>query len=176
MAETTPPTAASPSEASAATPVAPTPAAPIAAATATPSPAPAPAAKPDKGGFIWGTGRRKRAIARVRIRPGDGKFVINKREAKAYFHHARDQDDAYIALKLTQTEGKVDVFVNVHGGGSTGQAGAVKLGVARALKRFDPALEPVLREHDMLTRDPRQVERKKYGQPGARRRFQFSKR
>ncbi len=151
----------------------PTPAAPIAAA---PAAKPAPAATPDKGGFIWGTGRRKSAVARVRIRPGAGKYEVNKRDVKAYFHHVRDQDDAHVALKLTQTEGKVDIFVNLHGGGTTGQAGAVKLGLARALKKYDPSLEPILREHDLLTRDPREVERKKYGQRGARRRFQFSKR
>lgn len=147
--------------------------------TQTPAAQVSPAARPatpDRGGFIWGTGRRKSAVARVRIRPGSGQFVVNKRQAKEYFVHARDLDDAQVTLRLTQTEGKVDVFVNVHGGGTTGQAGAVKLGLARAIKKYDPTLEPILRDNSLLTRDPREVERKKYGQPGARRRFQFSKR
>lgn len=133
-------------------------------------------ASPDKGGFIWGTGRRKSAVARVRIRPGSGQFKVNKRDIREYFVHPRDVDDAHVALRLTQTEGKLDVFVNVRGGGTTGQAGAVLLGLARAIKKYDPTLEPILRDNDLLTRDPREVERKKYGQPGARRRFQFSKR
>ncbi|MEX2212792.1 MAG: 30S ribosomal protein S9 [Phycisphaeraceae bacterium] len=133
-------------------------------------------AKPDKGGFIWGTGRRKTSVARVRVKPGSGKFLINGRDVKDFFRELRDQSDACIALEATQMTGKLDVFVNAHGGGVTGQAGAVKLGVSRALLGYDPSLEPILREHNMLTRDPRKVERKKYGQPGARRRFQFSKR
>jgi small subunit ribosomal protein S9 len=149
---------------------------PTSAATGAPAPAPTPAAKPDKGGFIWGTGRRKSAVARVRIKPGNGQFKINNREAKEYFVHPRDLDDAQVTLRLTGTEGQLDVFVNVHGGGTTGQAGAVMLGLARAIKKYDPTLEPILRDNDLLTRDPREVERKKYGQPGARRRFQFSKR
>lgn len=131
---------------------------------------------PDKGGFIWGTGRRKRAVARVRIKPGTGKFLVNKREMPTYFVEIRDQGDVTSPLQATQMNGKVDVFVNANGGGYMGQAGAVKLGLARALMSYDPTLEPILREHEMLSRDPRKVERKKYGQSGARRRFQFSKR
>jgi len=142
-------------------------------ATAT---APAPAAKPDKGGFFWGTGRRKAAVARVRIRPGKGKFLINGREIDHYFTELRDQNDATAPLRETKTVDGLDVFVNVHGGGYMGQAGAVLLGVARALKIYDPSLEPILRDNNFLSRDPRRVERKKYGQPGARKRFQFSKR
>ena len=148
---------------------------PVAAA----APAPKPlreAQKPDKGGFIWGTGRRKRAVARVRVKPGSGKFLVNDREMPTYFLEMRDQGDCLSPLKATQLEGKVDVFVNSHGGGYMGQACAVKLGLARALMGYDPSLEPILREHSMLSRDSRKVERKKPGQPGARRRFQFSKR
>lgn len=133
-------------------------------------------AKPDVGGFIWGTGRRKTAVARVRIKPGEGKYLINGREVRVYFTELRDQEDALAPLKVTQTQGKLDVFVNAHGGGFMGQAGAVMLGLARALKGYDPTLEPVLRQHELLTRDARKVERKKYGLAGARRRFQFSKR
>ena len=131
---------------------------------------------PDKTGFYWGTGRRKTAVARVRLKAGTGKFLINDREVNAFFTELRDQGDAVVPLKLTKTVGNVDVFVNVNGGGFAGQAGAVKLGVSRALLNFDPGLEPILRENELLTRDSRKVERKKYGQSGARRRFQFSKR
>ncbi|MEX0653399.1 MAG: 30S ribosomal protein S9 [Phycisphaeraceae bacterium] len=133
-------------------------------------------AKPDKGGFVWGTGRRKSAIARVRVKPGSGKFLVNNREVDNFFSEQQHREQAQSPLKTTKTDGKLDVLVKVHGGGITGQAGAVLLGVARALLAYDPSLEPVLREHGYLTRDPREVERKKYGQAGARRRFQFSKR
>ena len=143
-------------------------------------PAPAPQrepAKPDKGGFIWGTGRRKTSVARVRIKPGDGKFIINgKREVDEFFSEPQHRAACLAPLKETQTDGKIDVHVLVHGGGITGQAEAILLGVARALKNYDPTLEEILRDNNFLTRDPRKVERKKYGQPGARRKFQFSKR
>ena len=143
----------------------------------TPAPAPlAEPAKPDKGGFIWGTGRRKSSIARVRVKPGEGKFLVNGREVDNYFSEPQHRDNCRQALRDTGTEGKLDVFVKTHGGGITGQAGAVLLGIARALKGYDPSLEPILRDKGYLTRDPREVERKKYGQPGARRKFQFSKR
>lgn len=132
--------------------------------------------KPDKGGFIWGTGRRKTSVARVRIKPGTGKFVVNGREHDQYFTEVQDRQSIISPLKITNTLGNLDIAVNVAGGGITGQAGAILLGLSRALKRYDPALEPVLRSTDMLTRDAREVERKKYGQSGARRRFQFSKR
>ncbi|MBN1346481.1 MAG: 30S ribosomal protein S9 [Phycisphaerae bacterium] len=129
-----------------------------------------------KSGFYWGTGRRKTAVARVRMRPGDGKFLVNKREVNAYFSEERDRNDVVAPLKATGTLGKFDIYANVKGGGPTGQAGAVLLGVARALRNVDPTLEHALREGGFLTRDSRMVERKKYGQSGARRRFQFSKR
>ena len=130
----------------------------------------------DRGGFVWGTGRRKTAVARVRIKQGEGKFLVNNREIDNYFSEPRDRNDVVAPLKVTQAEGSVDVFVNVHGGGYMGQAGAILLGLSRALKVYDRSFEPILRDHEMLTRDARQVERKKYGQPGARARFQFSKR
>ena len=133
-------------------------------------------AKPDKGGFVWGTGRRKSAIARVRVKPGDGKFLINKREVNDFFTEPQHRTACQKPLEVTDTLGKLDVHVNVHGGGITGQAEAILLGVARALKGYDPTLEVTLRANNLLTRDPREVERKKPGQPGARRRFQFSKR
>ena len=133
------------------------------------------AAEP-KNGYWWGTGRRKAAVARVRIKPGDGKFEVNGKPVDSFFTEDRDRAYAVAPLKETNTQGKIDVFVKVHGGGYAGQAGAVLLGVARALKEYDPSLEPILRDNDFLTRDPREVERKKYGQRGARRKFQFSKR
>lgn len=133
-------------------------------------------AGPDKAGFYWGTGRRKAAIARVRLKPGSGKISINNRELTKHFTEMRDLADVAAPLKATKTEGALDVHITVNGGGYSGQAGACKLGIARALLRYDVALEPILREHDFLTRDARKVERKKYGQAGARRRFQFSKR
>jgi small subunit ribosomal protein S9 len=126
--------------------------------------------------YIWGTGRRKTSVARVRIRPGSGKFLIDKREIDKYFFDHRGRMDVVSPLKATNTMGKYDVFVSVHGGGQTGQAGAIVMGVARALLKADPALEQVLRDGRFLTRDSRKVERKKPGRPGARKRFQFSKR
>ncbi len=129
-----------------------------------------------KGGFCWGTGRRKSAVARVRIRAGDGKFIINKREINDFFRLKQDQDAIIAPLVATDAAKRVDVFVNVGGGGITGQSGAIVLGVARALCKLNDEYEAVLREGQFLTRDSRVVERKKYGQRGARRRFQFSKR
>ena len=143
---------------------------------AAPAAPPVPAAEPDKAGFFWGTGRRKAAVARVRIRPGEGQFKINNRDFDSYFTELRDQNDVVAPLKLTSTEGQIDVFVNAKGGGYMGQAGAVVLGLSRALMRYDASLESPLRGEGMLSRDPRAVERQKPGQPGARRRFQFSKR
>ncbi|NUQ53485.1 MAG: 30S ribosomal protein S9 [Phycisphaerales bacterium] len=141
-------------------------------------------AKPaDKRGWWWGTGRRKTAVARVRLRPitGQPKFTIVRPDDKTktveeFFTEARDRADCYAALKATGGEGRFEVVARVHGGGFMGQAQAIRLGVARALVAMDPALDPVLRDLGMLTRDAREVERKKYGQAGARRRFQFSKR
>jgi small subunit ribosomal protein S9 len=151
-----------------------------------PPPASAPAAPeaksatiPDPGPgkrYFWGTGRRKTAIARVRIKPGDGKFEINKRPLEKFFTEDKDRIDAVAPLKSTGTLGKVDVFVNVNGGGITGQAGAIILGVARALKTANPEYDDALRAGGFLTRDSRMKERKKYGRRGARRSFQFSKR
>ena len=136
----------------------------------------APKGKPPDGHWWWGLGRRKSAVARVRIRPGEGKFVINKRPYDNYFNEERDRSDLLNVLRKTNTFRAVDVYVNVNGGGFTGQAGAIILGLGRALLRYDSTLEPILRDNGFLTRDPRKVERKKYGQPGARKRFQFSKR
>jgi len=132
-----------------------------------------------KGGWFWGTGRRKTAVARVRVRPSkDNKesFLVNDRPVEEFFDHLRDRTDIANVLKVTNTTGKLDIRVNIAGGGFTGQAGAVVLGLARALKNYDQSLESILRDHGLLTRDAREVERKKYGQAGARRRFQFSKR
>ena len=142
------------------------------------APTPTPEARPTlpAGTWWWGTGRRKASVARVRIRPGTGKFVVNKRPYDEVFTGDRDRNDLLAVLEETRTTGAVDIHVNVHGGGTTGQAGAIILGLARALRAYDGSLEPILRDKNFLTRDPRRVERKKYGQPGARARFQFSKR
>jgi len=143
----------------------------------TPTPAVQTAKKAEsKGGFIWGTGRRKTSVARVRIRPGKGELKINNRKLDEYFTRPQDINNVVAPLKATKTESSIDVFVNVNGGGITGQSGAVMLGIARALKNYDPTLLPSLRDGGYLTRDGRMVERKKPGQSGARRRFQFSKR
>jgi len=141
------------------------------------TPARAPTArKPRVGHWWWGLGRRKSAVARVRLRPGDGKFIVNKRPFDKYLNEERDQNDLMAVLHKTKTAGAVDIYVNVRGGGFTGQAGAIVLGLGRALLKYDESLESILRDNGFLTRDPRKVERKKYGQPGARKRFQFSKR
>jgi small subunit ribosomal protein S9 len=131
---------------------------------------------PEGRHYIWGTGRRKKAVARVRIRPGTGKFLVNKREADAYFNHQRDRDAIVAPLRAAKMVRGWDVWANVNGGGHTGQAGAVVLGLARALAKAMPETESTLRDHGLLTRDARMSERKKPGQPGARKRFQFSKR
>ncbi len=126
--------------------------------------------------FIWGTGRRKTAVARVRIAAGSGKILVNDRQLNDYFSSERDRKAIFGPLEVTNTGGKMDVLVNASGGGLTGQAGAIIMGLGRALVRFDGTLEPALRNAGFLTRDSRMKERKKYGQRGARRRFQFSKR
>ncbi len=128
------------------------------------------------GRYVWGTGRRKSSVARVRVRPGEGEFIINKREVDVFFKVDKDRQAVRTPLKVTEATKSMDVFVNVSGGGTSGQAGAVVLGLARALAKANPDYEPKLREFNLLSRDPRKVERKKYGQRGARRRFQFSKR
>lgn len=141
------------------------------------APASATIPEPDpKLRYFWGTGRRKTAVARVRIRPGTGQFLVNDRPLEKFFTEDRDRLDAVAPLKATGTLGKVDVLVNVSGGGLSGQAGAIVLGVARALKKANPEYDDVLRAGGYLTRDSRMRERKKYGRRGARRSFQFSKR
>lgn len=131
---------------------------------------------PEGKHWWWGTGRRKTAVARVRVRPGTGLFKVNEREVTEFFTEHRDLQDVHAPLDKTGTKGAIDIHVSVKGGGYMGQAGAIVLGLGRALLRYDGTLEPILREHGYLTRDSREVERKKYGQAGARRRFQFSKR
>lgn len=146
------------------------------ATTTAPAPKPRPSKLPEGKHYWWGTGRRKTAVARVRLRPGKGEFKVNDRDVNEFFTEERDRNDVHAPLTLTNTKGAVDVYVNIHGGGYMGQAGAIVLGLGRALLQYDPSLEPILRDNGFLTRDAREVERKKYGQAGARRRFQFSKR
>ncbi len=117
-----------------------------------------------KFGYWWGTGRRKTSVARVRIRPGSGKLMVNKKELDAYFTKDQDRKAVVAALKLVHAERSFDIFVNVRGGGTTGQAGAALLGVARALRNYDENYGVPLRDNGLLTRDPRMVERKKPGQ------------
>jgi len=150
-------------------------AAPERVAETKPKVAPKPQTEP-KGGYWWGTGRRKSSVARVRIKPGSGKLLVNKKELTDYFRRAQDQSAVMAPLKAVQAEKLFDVFINVKGGGTTGQSGASLLGIARALKQYDEGYLHALRDGGHLTRDPRMVERKKPGQRGARRRFQFSKR
>jgi small subunit ribosomal protein S9 len=126
--------------------------------------------------FIWGTGRRKTAVARVRIAPGSGRIEINGRTLNEYLTAERDRKAIFGPLEVTNTGGKMDVYVNADGGGPAGQAGAIVMGLGRALAKYDNNLEGALRNAGYLTRDSRMKERKKYGQRGARRRFQFSKR
>ena len=123
-----------------------------------------------------GTGRRKKSIARVRLLPGSGSITINKRELDNYFGMETLKMIVRAPLTLTETLSKFDVFVNVYGGGYTGQAGAIRHGIARALLVAEPALRPALKKAGYLTRDPRMKERKKYGLHAARRAPQFSKR
>lgn len=124
----------------------------------------------------WGTGRRKNAVARVRLLPGDGKVVINNREFGDYFPLETLKLIVKQPLLLTETANRYDVYANVYGGGTSGQAGAVRHGIARALLRVDANLRPTLKKAGLLTRDARMKERKKYGLKGARRAPQFSKR
>ena len=125
---------------------------------------------------ILGTGRRKTAVARVRIRPGRGQIVINHRPLDEFFPNERQRQAVLAPLLQTGRRDQLDIVIRVDGGGITGQADACKLGIARALKRFDTALEGALRDSGLLTRDSRMKERKKYGLRGARRGTQFSKR
>lgn len=123
-----------------------------------------------------GTGRRKTSVARVRIMPGTGKMLVNRRDYEEYFPVETQRMQLTLPFSVTATTGKYDVLISVAGGGPAGQAGACRHGIARALLASDAALRPQLRGEGFLTRDPRMKERKKYGQPGARARFQFSKR
>ncbi len=121
-------------------------------------------------------GRRKTAVARIILRSGDGKISINKKEFEKFFPQEVSREDILSPFKVTETSGQYDVFVKVNGGGTTGQAEAVRLGISRALININPDFRPKLKIEGFLTRDPRMVERKKYGRPKARKRFQFSKR
>jgi small subunit ribosomal protein S9 len=152
--------------------------APAAAAPSEPAVAvaPVPAAPTGPRTYIWGVGRRKSAVARVRVAPGSGKIEINGRSLNDYFTGERDRKAIFGPLEVSNTGGKMDVLVNATGGGATGQAGAIVMGLGRALAKYDRGLEASLRGAGFLTRDSRMKERKKYGQRGARRRFQFSKR
>jgi small subunit ribosomal protein S9 len=126
--------------------------------------------------IISTVGRRKTAVARAFVKTGTGKVIINNRPIENYFTIAEQRNDALKPLAVTDSMGKFDVMVNVKGGGISGQVGAVRLAIARAMVEYDENLRPVLRKEELLTRDPRMVERKKYGRRKARRRFQFSKR
>ena len=125
---------------------------------------------------FYGTGRRKSATARVYLRPGNGRFVVNKRDLDEYFRRETDKMILKQPLQLVDHVDSFDIYVNVRGGGTTGQAGAIKHGISRALLNFSNDLRPELKSAGFLTRDSRIKERKKYGQKGARARFQFSKR
>lgn len=124
----------------------------------------------------YGTGRRKTAVARVYLRPGSGKIIVNRRDLDEFFPNQVLKMVIRQPLLLTETAEKFDLLVNVRGGGSSGQAGAIRHGITRALVEYNPELRPRLKAAGLLTRDARKVERKKYGQPKARKRFQFSKR
>ncbi|MFZ5942565.1 MAG: 30S ribosomal protein S9 [Bacillota bacterium] len=124
----------------------------------------------------YGTGRRKTSVARVRLVPGNGQITVNDRELDHYFGKKTLEMISKQPLALTDTEGRFNVVAKVNGGGTTGQAGAIRLGIARALLKAEPTLRPALKRAGFLTRDPRMKERKKYGLKGARRAPQFSKR
>lgn len=173
------PTEESMPEPTSTTPEAPAEESPAPTAVMDPTPEPAVRAEPvgpDAHGWWRGTGRRKTAVARVRIKNGSGTFKINNRDLEDYFTEERDLKNIRNVLEKTDVRDALEIHVKTHGGGFMGQAGAVILGLGRALLKYDTSLEPILRSNGFLTRDAREVERKKYGQPGARRRFQFSKR
>lgn len=132
--------------------------------------------KLDVQGRAYATGKRKDAIARVWIKPGAGKIIVNDRDLSQYFARPVLRMVIHQPLDVTQRTGQFDVICTVTGGGLSGQAGAVRHGISKALTNYEPDLRPVLKAHGFLTRDSRVVERKKYGQAKARRRFQFSKR
>jgi len=121
-------------------------------------------------------GRRKTSVARVILKEGSGKVSVNGKDFEVAFQQNLNRAEILSPFKVTSTEGVYDVFINVDGGGITGQAQAIRLGISRALIEINPEFKPLLRKEGFLTRDPRMVERKKYGQPKARKRFQFSKR
>ena len=131
---------------------------------------------PDVSKAVYATGRRKHAVARVWLQPGTGKIAINSRSLEDYFGRETSRMVFRQALELTETSGRFDIFVNVSGGGLSGQADAIRHGISRGLTKVDPANRPALKKAGYLTRDARAKERKKYGQRGARARFQFSKR
>ena len=153
---------------------------PAAAAAGTPEPAApkAPRGKVVVGGktYFWGTGRRKSSVARVRVTAGEGRFQINTRSVDEFFKEVKDRNAVHSPLLAANVGPGIDVLVNVNGGGMTGQAGAIVQGLARALSIYDASLRAPINTAGLLTRDSRMKERKKYGQRGARRRFQFSKR
>ena len=124
----------------------------------------------------YGTGRRKTSTARVYLRPGDGTFQVNRKAFESYFPNETLRMIIRQPLQMTETANKFDVLVNVAGGGPSGQAGAIRHGITRALIEYNSDLRPTLKQAGLITRDPRIKERKKYGQKGARKRFQFSKR
>ena len=124
----------------------------------------------------YATGKRKTAVARVWLKPGDGNITINKRHIDDYLKRETAKMVIRQPLELTETLGKYDIHVNVRGGGISGQAGAIKHGISKALLEVNPDFRPLLKKAGFLTRDSRVKERKKYGQPGARKRFQYSKR
>jgi small subunit ribosomal protein S9 len=132
--------------------------------------------KLDRNGVAIGTGRRKTSVARVRLKPGNGATSINGRRLEEYFNNIRDLQMIEAPLRVTEKLGQVDLWVRVNGGGTTGQTGAIVMGIARALEALNPSLHPLLSENGFLTRDSRMVERKKYGFKKARRSPQFSKR
>lgn len=130
----------------------------------------------DKNGYFWGTGRRKTSVARVRLSKGNGAILINGRSLADYFPTPRQQAAVLGPLKTIGMEANYDLNVSIRGGGLTGQAGAVMMGLGRALIQAEPEKTIALRDQGFLSRDPRMVERKKPGKPGARKSFQFSKR
>ncbi|MBT3980909.1 MAG: 30S ribosomal protein S9 [Bacteriovoracaceae bacterium] len=125
---------------------------------------------------VQALGRRKSSVARVYLVKGTGKISVNRREFRNYFPKATSRYVVNQPLELLKVTDKFDIYVNVNGGGTTGQSGAIRLGIARALEKLDPAARPELKKAGFLTRDSRKVERKKYGLAGARKSFQFSKR
>jgi small subunit ribosomal protein S9 len=146
------------------------------ATIATPATAASETTPPANRKYVWGVGRRKSAVARVRVAPGTGKIEVNGRTLNDYFTAEKDRKSIFGPLEVTSTGGKMDIWARCSGGGLTGQAGAIVMGLGRALAKYDSALEIPLRGGKFLTRDSRMKERKKYGQRGARRKFQFSKR